>query len=195
MAPVNRRVPLWAGVVALALVLAAALLVTRSAAAPGAVPANPNAQVAGFEPSAANVSSELMGRMHTLTARVESDPADTSALLELARLLHDAHKPRDAARYYARYTALNPANREAWLDLADSHGRAGDWPEARAAMQSLLELHPGDPAALYNLGVIELQLGDAAGARTWWEKAAGQTRDTATARRARDAIAQLDGRR
>jgi Flp pilus assembly protein TadD len=191
---VNRRVPLWAGAAALVVVLAVALLVNRSAAAPDAVaaPANPHARVAGFEPSATNVSSAMRGRMRTLTNRVESDPADTSALLELARLLHDAHKPRDAARYYARYTALNPANREAWFDLADSYGRAGDWSDARAAMQSLLELHPGDPAALYNLGVIELQLGDAAGARTWWEKAAGQTKDTATARRARDAIAQPD---
>lgn len=192
MASVKRQLPLPLALALLAAVLAAAILITRTRTSAGTDPASPHAQTAGFEPSAENVSAEITSRLHSATMRVESNPADTAALLELARLLHDAHRPQEAAISYAKYLEANPGNREAWFDLADSYGRAGDWPAALRVMQSVLEREPDDPAALYNLGVIELQLGNAPAARAWWEKAGAQERDPGTAQRAREALAGLD---
>jgi Flp pilus assembly protein TadD len=123
---------------------------------------------------------------------VTTDPADTAALLELARLLHDAHKPGEAVPFYRRYLEANPGNREVWFDLADSEGRAGDWAQARTTMQTLLEQAPADPAIEYNLGVIELQAGNADAARGWLEKAAARTADAQVAERARAALSQLE---
>jgi Flp pilus assembly protein TadD len=186
----SRRVSLPVAAVSLAVVLAVAIAVVRIVRP--AVPAAPHAQVAGFEPSAANVSSELTNRLHALRSKVTSDPADTAALLELARLLHDAHQPGEAVAFYRRYLEANPGNREVWFDLADSEGRAGDWAQARSTMQTLLDQVPGDPAIQYNMGVIELQIGNAAAARGWLEKAAAQTADATVAERARGALSQME---
>jgi Flp pilus assembly protein TadD len=190
----SRRVSLPVAAVALAVVLVAAIAVAR-VVRPGssaAAPAAPHAQVAGFEPSAANVSSDLTNRLHALRSKVTSDPADTAALLELARLLHDAHQPGEAVAFYRRYLEANPDNREVWFDLADSEGRAGDWTQARTTMQTLLDQVPGDAAIEYNMGVIELQLGNADAARGWLEKASAQTTDAPVAERARAALAQME---
>lgn len=196
MANVNRRISLPVGAAILMIALAGAVLATRAgkAAGPAATP-SPHTAVAGFEPSAQNVSQELMSRLHSLTKRVESDPADTASLLELARLLHDAHRPEEAVRHYTRYLELNPDNREAWFDLADVHGRSGDWPAARGVMESLLRRRPDDGAALYNLGVIEAQLDNVPAARGWWEKAAAQTGSPESAGKAREALAGLETKR
>jgi len=192
----SRRVSLPAAVFALAVVLAGAIVAVRilRAEGPVAAPVAPHAQVAGFEPSAANVSADLTNRLHTLRNRAAVAPADTAALLELARLLHDAHQPGEAVQYYRRYLEANPANREVWFDLADSQGRAGDWVQARATMQTLLDRAPGDPAIQYDMGVIEAQIGNADAARAWLEKAAAQTADTAVAERARATLARMEKR-
>jgi len=188
---VSRRLSLPAAAGVLVVVLGAAIAVMRAIRSPAAPSASPHATVAGFEPSAANVSTELTGRLHALRNTVAADPADTTALLELARLLHDAHQPGEAVAYYTRYLEANPANREVWFDLADSEGRAGDWRKARVTMRTVLDRMPDDPAVQYNMGVIELQIGDAAAARGWLEKAAAQSADASVAERARAALADL----
>jgi tetratricopeptide (TPR) repeat protein len=94
--------------------------------------------------------------------------------------------------YYRRYLEHNPVNGEVWFDLADVHGRAGDWPAARAVMASRLELDPDDAAVLYNLGAIEAALGNVAAARGFFEKAAADTQAPAVARQAREALAALE---
>jgi tetratricopeptide (TPR) repeat protein len=192
----SRRVRLPVAALALAVVLVGAIVTVRilRPRPPAAAPSAPHARVAGFEPSAANVSAELTTRLRTLRNRVAAAPADTSALLELARLLHDAHQPGEAVPYYRRYLEVNPANREAWFDLADSEGRAGDWLQARATMQTLLDRTPDDPAIQYDMGVIELQIGNADAGRGWLEKAAAQTTDSAVANRARATLAQMEKR-
>jgi len=188
----SRRVSLPVAGTVLGAVLAVAILAAR--ALRPVAPASPHALVAGFEPSAANVSTELTNRLHALRNAVVADPADTVSLLELARLLHDAHQPGEAVQYYRRYLDTNPDNREVWFDLADSEGRAGDWTRARTTMQSLLDRLPGDPAVQFDMGVIEMRVGNPDAARGWFEKAASQTADAQVAERAREAISQLGKR-
>ena len=189
----NRYVPLPIAVVVLVVVLLSTIVVVRATTPPPHQPDTlaPQAGPIAFEPSADNVSSDLSGRLHALRQRVATDPTDTAAVLELARTLHDAHQPAEAASYYDRYLKGNPGNSEVWYDLADSHGRAGNWEAARRVIESVLARMPDEGTALYNMGVIEIQLGNDSAARGWLERAATLA-DTETVQRARDALAALD---
>lgn len=191
MAVVNRHISLPVAVTMLIVALVGTTLVVLMVDSVDPLPAPPAPDVAPFEPSADNVNTGVASRLHALRQRIVADPGDTTALLELARTLHDGHQPAEAAVIYSRYLESNPENSEVWYDLADSHGRAGDWAAAGRAMQSLLERVPGDGKALFNMGVTEIRLGNTTAARDWLEQAIAVA-DSATASRARNALAQLD---
>ena len=144
-------------------------------------------------PGRDNVDHSVRAKTEALKRQVETAPRDTTALFRLAVLLQDAHQPEEAALYYERYLALQPANRQAWLDLANCYAEAGAWRRAHEATLRLLDRYPKDPSALYNMGAILANLSDAAGARSWWEQARAQTADPAIAAQAATALQQLDG--
>jgi len=142
-------------------------------------------------PDRENVAGSYHVREMQLRSRLEREPGDSAGLLELARLLQDAHRPAEAARLYERYLEAAPSDRQAWLDRAASHGDAGDWAAAESAMRSMLERFPGDPAGMHNLGATLANQNRALEARPWFERAAAQTVDAATARAARLALNRL----
>lgn len=142
-------------------------------------------------PDRDNVAGSYHVREMQLRSMLGHEAADTAALAELARLLQDAHRPAEAATLYSRYLEAAPGNRQAWLDLAASHAATGDWPAAESATRSMLERFPDDPAGMHNLGATLANQRRAAEARSWFERAAAQTSDTATARAARQALDRL----
>ncbi len=165
-------------------------------AAPGTAAPEANRPVPGptaSVPGKANVDHSVRAETEALKQQARRAPRDTTALLRLAVLLQDAHQPAEAATYYQRYVALQPANRQAWLDLANCYAETKAWAEARAATQHLLDRYPDDPAAQYNMGAILANLADYEGARQWWEKARRQTSDAAIAGRAAASLRQLGG--
>lgn len=142
-------------------------------------------------PNADNVDHAVRAEMQRLQRALEAAPEDTSLLVRMARLLHDAHRPAEAVDYYERYLRLNPSDRQGWLDLADCCAATAAWDRARTAMETLLERFPDDPAALYNLGAIHANTGDFDEARAWWTRARNQTADAALARRAAASLEQI----
>jgi hypothetical protein len=74
------------------------------------------------------------------------------------RVLASLERPPSPEVLRRRYE-VSPsfANR---LALAQGLGDAGRWVEAKSHFQALLESRPGDPDALYGLGVCELELGN-----------------------------------
>lgn len=142
-------------------------------------------------PGKDNVSHTYRAEVARLEQRLEAAPDDTTARVELARLKQGAHRLDEAVGHYARYLALHPANRQAWLDLAAGYGGLERWAEAEQAMHALLERWPADPAALYNLGAICANQGKTDEARAWWEKARDQQADTALADQAASALIRL----
>ncbi len=142
-------------------------------------------------PSKENVSYAFRARLALMRMRLEDAPDDTMLLRRMARMLHDAHQPREAVVYYQRYLALNPSNRQMWLDLAGAHAALKQWDEAIRVSQSLLEISPGDPAAMYNLGAIHANRGNYEAAKSWWEKVRDQRSDETLAFRAAASLQDL----
>ena len=145
----------------------------------------------GNRPSATNVVSGYRDELAALEHAVAQAPGDTAALLRLARLYHDGHRPAEAVSYYQRYLVLVPDARAVWLDLSGAAAAAGDWESARSATDTLLARNPNDPMAAYNRGAIHANRGDAIEAQRWWEKAARQTQDAGVAARARASLERL----
>jgi tetratricopeptide (TPR) repeat protein len=137
------------------------------------------------------VSGEFRHEMAVLEDRLGKDPADPEALLRSAVLLQDAHQPAEAAERYRRLLVVDPANRQAWLDLANVSVEAGDTAGALAATEGLLAEFPDDPEGLWNLGAIQANRGRIEEARAAWRRASEQTADPAIAGRAAGALEQI----
>ncbi len=142
-------------------------------------------------PNKDNVSHAFRVRMARLTNRLDAAPDDTTALLEMATLLQDAHRPDSAAVLYERYVRLHPANRQAWLDLANNYAEVGRWDRAEEATRRLLEHYPEDPAAMFNLGAIAANRGDVTAASKWWTRVR-QASDPTLSAMADEALVRID---
>lgn len=159
-------------------------------AAHGAVEA-PAGEAGKARPTRENVSRQFHLEVETLRKRLEEAPDDSTMLITLARLLQGAHQPAEAASYYRRYVALAPSDRQAWLDLASVYASMAQWEQARGAMLSLLEAIPDDPAAMYNLGAINANLGDYQEASAWWRRVGDVGADETLAARAAESLRRL----
>ena len=144
-------------------------------------PASPHADVG-------DVGHGFWVRVDSLEHRLEENPGDASALLRLARLLHDAHRLADAAPYYERLLKLDSPDRRVWFDLASVHAARGEWERAASVMERFLSRQPGDPAALYNLGAIEANRGRIDDAVAHWKRVEAEAPGTEFATRAADAL-------
>jgi len=132
----------------------------------------------------------FQSRFEDLAERLADNGEDAEALLALAQLLHDAHRPLEAVGYYHRYLALMPDSAHVWLYLANAYGTAGDWDDAAEVSLRLLERFPEHAGGLYNLGASYANLGRYGDARTAWEKAL-EAGESEVARQAAAALARL----
>lgn len=192
----SRQVKAWASTGLLALLAVSLALFARSRG-PGGGQATEMPAPAPEEPSGLPDDHPTLGtpppfesRFEELGERLALDGEDREALLAMARLLHDAHRPGEAVGFYGRYLALMPDSASVWLDLANAHGAAGDWEDAAAASRRLLERFPEHAGGLYNLGASYANLGRYADARSAWEQAL-EAGDPEVARRAESALARL----
>ncbi|TFG53536.1 MAG: tetratricopeptide repeat protein [Gemmatimonadales bacterium] len=120
-------------------------------------------------------------------------PTDTLAVGRLAQLLESSHQPEQAARHYRRLLTINQGSRQAWFGLARVYATLENWEAAEGAIATFLEAVPGDPEAMYHLGVVHANRGDYSSARSWWRKVQQQTRDPAFAKRAAESLQRISG--
>lgn len=142
-------------------------------------------------PDHGRLAPAFHARLEEARRRARAHPDDDEAGLALARLLHDAHQLEEAAGQYRAYLEHHPDVRDVWFDLTDCLGQLGRWREAQAAMKAWRAKAPDDREARYNLGVIAANLGDVAGARTWWSSLTAGGSDS-LAVLARSNLARLD---
>lgn len=90
--------------------------------------------------------------------------ADAADQVRLGEVLMALKRPADAANAFAR--ALPPQARQAdaaypewaiWLMRGGAHDEAGQWPEARAALERAYSLAPAQPLVLNYLGYAQLE--------------------------------------
>jgi len=142
-------------------------------------------------PGNGNVSEEFRNELAALKQQLAATPDDLTVLGRLAVMHRSAHQPEQAAAYYERYLAIEPANRQMRLDLAQCYAAMQRWDAALDASLSLLEINPEDPVAMYNIGAIHANRGDFSEARKWWEKVRRQLIDEQLAAKARESLASI----
>jgi Flp pilus assembly protein TadD len=160
-----------------AMVLLAAIGIGLVAAGSGARPEAGSAAEPAADPHAAagitggpEVSAAFSERVSELERRVDAAPADRALRLELARLLHDGHRTREAIPHYWRAIELDRTDPTPHYDLASALGELGQWAQAREVLRARIQVAPNDATALYDLGVVEIELGEEEAAVAWWRQ-------------------------
>ncbi len=176
------------------------LISGRSVATPGAISREDleRLQALGYVGSQSAVPAQVAGDLLP-------DPKDKAGTLGTYRRAVDLAGERryaEAIPLLRQIVSDNPGMGDVWLQLATLLVRAGQMPQALAAYQRLVELHPSDPSGLLGVAGVYLDLKQYEKAARHAELAAS-TADASDARQrgaayemlARIALAQHDDRR
>jgi cytochrome c-type biogenesis protein CcmH/NrfG len=165
----------------LAVMIAAALWfgMSRKAAPVVQTPTMPSAP-----PNAAHEKASL-------EEQLRKKPGHAPVLLRLAQLAMERGEPAEARRRLEELLKTEPKNLEALLELGRACYELNDLPCAIAETGKVLAADGNHVDALYNMGAIHANTGDAAKARQYWRKAVQSAPDSDSGRKSAAAIKQL----
>lgn len=101
--------------------------------------------------------AKAMEQVAEYRRRVEENPNDVEALVELGNVSLVLKRPNDAKEYYERALKVDPSRTQTRMDLAIALRFLGQTDEAINELNKVLAKDPKNAAALYNLGVILLE--------------------------------------
>ena len=107
-----------------------------------------------------------------LTAAVKLRPMYFNSNRDLAYLLLQSRKYKEAREYALAALKIKPGDSQAEEYLADSYAGVGDLETAAKGLEDLLEHDPGAVSAAMTLAMIKLQTKDPGGAQTVLENLA-----------------------
>lgn len=121
---------------------------------------------------ARNAQTErLYGRAEAAARRaLVLAPGDAGARRVLALVFQNAHRFKEMRALATEMTREAPRNADAWGLLCDAHLELGQYPEAEAACQQMMDLAPGLPAWV-RAAWLRWVSGDADGALELWREA------------------------
>jgi hypothetical protein len=157
-----------------------------SAPAANAPATGPDAQPPG-NPTGGGPPAPVMQLLTQLKERVQKNPRDIAALVELGNLYFDASKFDQAAVYYRDVLALDPTNPDVRNDEAAALHASGHDLDALHEVDRVLAERSNFPQALFNRGIILGSMGrrsDAAAAYRAFLDAAPKDPHAADARAA-----------
>jgi cytochrome c-type biogenesis protein CcmH/NrfG len=146
---------------------------TQASAQVGASP-TAGAPAAGGQPGMPSLDD--MKRMadkqaEPLLQQLKSNPNDAVALAKAGDIYQATHQFQDAADYYRRSLAADPANIKVRSRLATCLYYTGKIDDAIAQLQQSLTYDPKHAGTLFNLGVIQWKgKGDGPAAIATWQK-------------------------
>jgi tetratricopeptide (TPR) repeat protein len=106
------------------------------------------------------------GRAHTLVAQetyrklFALGPDSWQLHRAMGEIYSQSQQPEKAVVEFQAALEKQPNDPDLYQDIADEDQRLSRWDDATKAYQQELKIHPADPAALYNLGKIQVQTGD-----------------------------------
>jgi cytochrome c-type biogenesis protein CcmH/NrfG len=139
------------------------------------VPAAPVQQQSAAPPAAqsgARTAPALdQARVDQLTAAINTDPRNTTAIVQLANVYFDAERFTDAISWYEKAIALDPKNADVSTDLGVSYYYTNRTEEALKRFEDSLRIDPKHTKTLLNKGIV-LAFGkeDLKGAAVEWQK-------------------------
>lgn len=137
------------------------VVVPPAGGAPGAAAGGPNG-VGGGTPAqnaAAGPPAPVQRLLVDLRGRLQRNPRDLAAIVDLANLYFDAGKYDRAIPYYERALALDPANPDTRTDYATALHGAGRDLESLRELERVLAANPKFPEALFNEGIVANAIG------------------------------------
>jgi tetratricopeptide (TPR) repeat protein len=92
---------------------------------------------------------------------LEIDPEEIDASYQLGRIARQQKRYADAIQNFEQVVARNPAHaqHEVWREVAATYISAGQFEDARTALDQFLEHRPSDPEGLYLMGRAHAGLG------------------------------------
>jgi tetratricopeptide (TPR) repeat protein len=151
-------------------------------------------------PAPANTTlAAPMVNLAPLEQAVRDNPGDPAALLQLANGLHDARDWNRAIDMYQKYLAKVPGNPDARVDMGicyfelaqQSPSKAGEFfNKAVIEMEAALKKSPKHQSATFNLGIVNLQMGNIEESNTWFERTAAIDSTSPLGQRARRILEQ-----
>lgn len=120
----------------------------------------------------------VMQKLEELNDRIDSDPNDFHAYLELGSMYATIGRYEEASEYFESYVELQPDDGRVKISLAEMYANSGNTEKAKFHLEEALRVDPKDEFALYNLGIILATMGDKTGAREAWEQLAEQNPDS-----------------
>ena len=143
----------------------------RTATVPAAAPVQQSAAPAANAPAGRTPPPLDQARVDQLTATVNSDPKNTTAIVQLANVYFDAERFTDAISWYEKALALDPKNADVSTDLGVSYYYTNRTDEALKRFEESLKINPKHTKTLLNKGIV-LAFGkeDLKAAAVEWQK-------------------------
>ena len=103
---------------------------------------------------------------------VEIDPEETDAHYQLGRLARTAGRLPEAVAHFTEVVSRDEAHaqHEIWREVGATYLAAGQFGDARDALERFLARRPSDPEGLYLMGRAHSGLGLAGEAREWMQR-------------------------
>lgn len=127
-------------------------------------------------------------RINDLEAKLNANPDDVEALLELANLNFDSGFYDKAIPLYQRYLDKIPEDADARIDMGVSMYNLSDFDGAIREMKKALEYEPKHQIGHLNLGVVNLTAGNIDVAKEWFRKALELGPNTSAGKRAKELL-------
>lgn len=142
-------------------------------------------------PTSSNVTEEVKHKIEVMKKDVEANPNDTLKMREYADFLAAAHKPDEALLYYQKIIDKDKKRKDIYFAITFVHYSKGNLAKAEEVTRTMLQIFPGDPMAIYNLGAIEATKGNKEKAREIWTKLIKDNPNDETAELAKNSLNKL----
>lgn len=111
------------------------------------------------DPAAEEHRAKIENMLTIIEQKLKERPADSMLLVSAGNISYDLGRFEPAERYYKTFLEkVDPNNLRVRIDYAYVVFQNGRRDEAVTLMQKLIRQHPKDQTALYNLGVMFIQM-------------------------------------
>jgi tetratricopeptide (TPR) repeat protein len=131
--------------------------------------------------------------LKALAMQLEKKPGHIPVLMRMAQIERDKGDLEEAAGHLREAVKNEPTNQDAHLELGRVLYERKDVDGAMAETEKVLNLNPRQVDALYNMGAIYANLGNAERARTYWAKAVEADPRADSALKAKQGLTKLGG--
>jgi len=140
-----------------------------------------------------------MAEIQSLQQTVTANPSDAASRLRLANLLHDSGMLLRAIDNYSEYLKLDPRDPNARVDLGicydqlalqDSANAPRYFALALKEMRTAADNVPTHQPAAFNLGIVNLHMGNLEESNKWFKRAVELGKDTELGMRAQKILQQ-----